>query len=529
MRRALLHAIERRTGAVLALVAALACVSASSPACEPRAAASDARVIEAKDSDIAALEKQLKDPSDKTRREAVQQLAKLASGAAWELVIDALKDVSPMVADEAQVQLGTLSEAKIVEALLGKKGLGSSDEWTRLRVAEAFGRMPGKPPLTQLAGHLSDKSADVRRALAWSIERLARAHRKDIDTSESVYVLTVAGRASLQDKDVGVRAAALLAAAALEDSKDSPFAQPLLADKAADVRCAALIDALDWPVALRFDSAKKLLVDPQASVRAQAIETLGACRSKAACALLVERLEQEKSLRLRWRIVDQLQKLSGSDLELEVPFWKKWVEGLDDSWEPKTGEPRKREAKKPAEGTAVFMGLPVLSERVAILVDFSGSTWEKRENGKTRKETLDEELTKLLKQLTPATKFNLVPYTKDPIPWQKTLMPATPDNVAKALDFFTKCKESGKGNVWDAIELAAGDPEVDTMVVLTDGAPTGGHRWNLELMESLLAERLRFKKIAVDAILVDAKRFLTERWEKICAATGGHAQTVEMK
>ncbi len=523
MRRALVDVAALSTSAVLALVAAAQLSSASAPASsstrELGRAAVGVRGAEQKDSGLAALEKQLKDPSEKMRREAVQELAKLATGAAWELVIDALKDASPMVADEAQLQLGSLSDAKTIDALLGKRGLGTADAWIRLRVAEAFGRMHAKFQLAELATHLTDKSADVRRALAWSIERVARSRKSQSDGDDMKLALIALGRALLAEKDPGVCAAVLVALGAVEADKHKPMAEPMLTDKAAETRCAALVDALEWPVASRFDAARKALVDPAFAVRAQAVETLGSCRSKAACALLVERLEQEKSLRLRWRIVAELQKLSGSDLELEVPYWKKWVDALDDSWEPKTGEPKKREAKQPAEGTTVFMGLPVLSERIAILVDFSGSLWEKRADGKTRKDAADEELAKLLKQLTPSTKFNVIPYTKDPIPWQKALVAATPDNVTKALDFFEKCKESGKGNVWDAIELAASDAEVDTLIVVTDGAPTGGHRWNLELMEPLLAEHLRFRKITVDAILVDARRFLQERWEKICAAT----------
>jgi hypothetical protein len=92
-----------------------------------------------------------------------------------------------------------------------------------------------------------------------------------------------------------------------------------------------------------------------------------------------------------------------------------------------------------------------------------------------------------------------------------------------------KCDAKGAGDVWTAIELALEDPEVDTLVILTDGAPSGGHRWNLELMESLLPERVRFEKIAVDAVVVDATTPIGDHWRRMCAATGGRVQTVEMK
>lgn len=519
--------MRRAFGVVaLALCAGLALLAA--PARAVRAAS-----VARGDGDLAALERQLASVEDKSRREAVQKLAEMGGSAAWTHVVKALSDSSPMVADEAQLRLGALTEAAVVPIVVGKQGLASSDDWVRRRVAEALGRMPMPVDLALLTGLLKHKDGETRRMAAWSLERrgLAQAHEKEVDFEARKKAHAQCTAAQATEKDPEVRAALHLASKALQAMPGTLVPDdPKPDEKLAELRVARLLATWRYPAALKQRYVEPVLADASYAVRAQAIETLASCRTKAACALLVERLEKETSLRLRWRIVDQLQKLSGSDLELNPAYWKKWVDGLDDAWEPKTAEPnaKKRETKAP-EGTTVFLGLPVLSERLSILVDFSGSTWEKRESGKTRKETLDEELGKLLKQLTPSTKFNVIPYTKDPIPWQKALVPATPDNVARALDFFTKCKESGKGNVWDAIELAARDPEVDTLIVLTDGAPTGGHRWNLELMEPLLAERLRFSKIAVDAILVDAKRFLQERWERISAATGGRMQSIEMK
>lgn len=525
----------RASSLAFVVAGALASAATASPRALPasdalgaNSAPAELAPVAQKDAGLDALAKKLKDPAEKERRSAVQDLAKLGSPAAWELVFDALKDLSPMVADEAQLQLGTLADVKLAELAFGKKGLESGDDGVRARVAEALGRMPAAIPLAELVKRLSDKDAGVRRALAWSLERIARANPTDVKARGAVPALAALGRLWAQDKDAGVRAAALCATGALETDHSEPIAEPLLADKAAEVRCAALLDALAWPVPVRFAAGAKLAADADHSVRAQAIETLASCGTKEASALLVDRLEKETSLRLRWRIVAELQKLSGSDLELNVPFWRKWVEGLDDAWHPATGEKKApREVKE--QGTTVFMGLPVLSDRVAILVDCSGSLWEKRADGKTRKETADAELAAFLKQLPPTAKFNVIPYTKTPFPWEKQLVPATKENVARALDAFLKFKETGKGNVWDAIELAITDPEVDSLLILTDGAPTGGRHWNLELMEPLLHEKLRFKKIAIDAVLVDAKKFLQERWRAICEGTGGRMHAVEMK
>ena len=81
------------------------------------------------------------------------------------------------------------------------------------------------------------------------------------------------------------------------------------------------------------------------------------------------------------------------------------------------------------------------------------------------------------------------------------------------------------GDFWGALEVALADPEADTLVVLTDGAPSGGRRWNLGLMKQLFAERNRFRRLEVDAVLADASGRLKRDWEELCGSSGG--RTVE--
>jgi hypothetical protein len=170
-----------------------------------------------------------------------------------------------------------------------------------------------------------------------------------------------------------------------------------------------------------------------------------------------------------------------------------------------------------------FAGLNLISDRVCFLIDLSGSVWQSKVGEKTRKEIVDERLRSALQSLPPDTSFNVIPYTSQPIPWERRLVPSTPANVKKAIDSFERCHHSGRGNYYDAVQLALLDPDVDTIVVLTDGAPTGGHRWNLELMVELLVEQNRFRKVAFDSILVDAKRAQALRWEDLAARTGGRS------
>jgi len=76
--------------------------------------------------------------------------------------------------------------------------------------------------------------------------------------------------------------------------------------------------------------------------------------------------------------------------------------------------------------------------------------------------------------------------------------------------------------------LALADPDVDTILVLTDGAPTGGRRWHIDLMTQRFLEQNRFRRVVLDAVLVDASKFLRDKWAGWCAATGGRMLALDL-
>src|SRR5262245_31903992 len=113
--------IVRRTGAALSL-AALVATSALAQ-------------------DGAELSSRLASGDERVRQDAVIGLAALDTHEAWELVLGALADPEPRVADQAQLQLGKMSDARFVALLLGEGGLGSRRDDVVLRAAEALGRV----------------------------------------------------------------------------------------------------------------------------------------------------------------------------------------------------------------------------------------------------------------------------------------------------------------------------------------------------------------------------------------------------
>jgi hypothetical protein len=398
------------------------------------------------------------------------------------------------------------------------------DRWVRVRVAECLGRLGFPVPAELLRRFLGDRDAEVRRMLVWSAERLAQAGL----LGDAQRLHPSIARLARGAADPLLRARALFALSAMDPVRAERAVREALVHRKAAVRCAAT--ALILPV-LGPEEGEALLLerasDRALCVRIQAVESFVEIGTRKAARELVRRLEAEPEERLSWTIVERLRELSGRKHRRDPRPWLDWVEELSEGWR---AEPRARQPAELAPGrTLAFAGLPILSQRVVFLIDLSGSIWKVRADGRTRKQVIDSRLGEVLEELPETTAFNLIPYAGEPLPWRDELARATPRNVRAATRFFEECETSGSGNFWDAAMLAMQDPEVDTLVVLTDGAPTGGRHNRLELLVPLFLELDATRKVAVDSILVDAPVRLREHWARLARETGGRSVAVHLE
>ena len=454
------------------------------------------------------------------RRSGVRRLAR--GGEHWDLVIAALADREARVADQAQLELGA-APAEAREELFGRGGLRHADAMVRLRAVEALGRSSAEVDARELARGLGDRDADVRRTCAWSVERLGAAGR--IGGEPERWLVPPLARRVRQDREPGVRAAALCALAELDREEALELAREGLDDRRIEVRLAALTVAARGGEGVD-ELVRIALTDESPRVRAQLAIVLEERGDRASALRLIDLLDGETVLRNKWSCVAALRRLSGLKHRLDARAWRHWLNGLPRDW-------RAGKAQGPGHGAAVagatqvFSGLPLLSDRVTFLVDLSGSLWNRREDGRTRKEFADEQLERALRTLADDARFNVIPYTDRPHPWSEELREATPRTVERALDWFAERAEQGTGDFWEAALLALEDPEVDTLVVLTDGAPTGGDLWSLELLVPMLAERARFARVRIDSVLVDASGGLARHWTRLAELTGGQSIAIE--
>ena len=486
------------------------------------------------------LKGDLSSPYGDKRRRTVAKLAALGGQRAFDLVVETLDDKEPEAADEAQLQLpafeSSMGTERVQRELLGRRGLRSPDPMVQRRVAEAFGRMTGPVDGKALLGRLQHRDVEVAGALLWSVERLSAAGRLGLEEGEGPGKLSGSldrlFRPGVADS-VRARAIAALVqldpvgfAARRERLAKLRGVETTCAFLAAEVAAAATTGATEVP----RRAICRALADEEPAVRAMAIRLFPSMEPLAEdLVCLAERLEGEPRPALRAQIVATLQGLTGWKHRERVEAWTHSLSTLGQDWRAPSGEA----LGDPLGGgdsasVASLERLPPMSDRVAFLVDFSGSLWNEREDGSCRKDLLDPEMDRLLDQLDPGTRFALIPFTGKAHPFQDSGVVATARELTRAKRFFKKAKMRGQGNLYGAIQVALQDGEFDRLIILTDGAPTGGVRWNVDLMGDLLVEETRFRPVIFDFVLLDAPVGLQRTWASVARRTGGRTLALRM-
>ncbi|HIK61557.1 MAG TPA: hypothetical protein EYF98_12810 [Planctomycetes bacterium] len=469
-----------------------------------------------------------------TRRYGVSLAAELNWPQAWGWVLEALEDEESEVADVAQLRLAGVSCPKGLDLLLGRPGLGHRESTVRLRVAEALGRVEVPVNGEQLVRAMKRSDPELCRRLLWSLERLERRGLLVGDRDRiGRRIEDALGRGHAER----VRADALAALMRVQPSRALRHLRAALRDKKRTLlRTAAVIllaeqrrgdDGLEdfdpVPATEILAGLEAASSDAQPCVRRAAYRALGMEPGASSLAILIRRLEEEDQRHLRTLLVGILRGISGLKHSDDPRPWRDWLGRLG-----RLGEggvpPRAVSPGRDTYQTRVATTLAQLrpsTDRSVILVDLSGSVWMDLKGGVSRKQLLDRELRALLEGLPRTVSFNLIPYATRPDPWEKRMVTATPKAVRRAWGEFESSRLRGRGDVWSAVQVALQDPDLGSLLIITDGAPTGGEHSNMELLVPLLEWECRWRGIAVDSVLIDSAKRLQIFWSDLARRTGG--------
>ena len=231
-----------------------------------------------------------------------------------------------------------------------------------------------------------------------------------------------------------------------------------------------------------------------------------------------------------YEIRDALTSLTGEDFYTQEKWdawWKSKKNGFSFENKGEATEAEKDTGTRVREVTGdtskadevpTFFGSQIESNRVVFVIDCSGSmimTDMPQETNLSEEEfkakNPDEPEYKKLKRierakaasiaavkaLQPTQQFNLVAYSSNVQPWKPSVVPATDANKAEAVKWLEGRSEGGGTRTLFALQRAFEDPNVDTIYLLSDGAPQGS---NIKIGNPGEEARM-FAKQAVDEIL----------------------------
>jgi HEAT repeat protein len=461
------------------------------------------------------------------RRKAVQQLGKLATPDAYALIVSsALEDREPMVADEAQLVLGA-GDGAALELLFGRKVLGHREPLVRLRAGQALGVIDAAAAADQWLEALKDPDQRAKRAFLESLELQVAAGRVTGDTAALAKVVQ---RIVRRGDDEPVRGAALVALARLAPALASEDVGTAVRGKSPLLRSAALAARLCGAPEERLAAATEALQDPHTQLRVGAVEALLEVGTKPAIEALVAHFGREARTVVLDRMVSGLRRVSGLKHGANARVWQAWADSLADDWRvaANVDGSAARPAQVDTPRTTSFIGHEVRSDRVTFVIDMSGSMWS-AVGDTTRKARVERELEAALRGLPATARFGVAAYTEGAVRFERGLVDATPKNVDRAVEWFRRLTVRGKGDAWGAlVQTLEEDPEADTLILLTDGAPSGGERWNVALMAQLLQRENRLRHVTLDVVLFEARKNLVKEWRGIAEASGGRATEVDL-
>ena len=441
------------------------------------------------------------DAAFETQREALEQIADLASEASRKV----LRDLAQEQRNGDRRRL-----ALVLGALVRQGGPAEVDAAIKSAEASRDGTLLEALPRI-LAGARRREGVQHLRGPAFAAAtpevkaRIARAMGLMGD-KEAVVVLV----AALREEDVRVRAEVLLALGDLGDETAFPNMQMFLKAPDARVRevAARALGTLGSGRAVPHLVAA--LSDAASLVVESAARSLGLLGSPNAVSPLIERLAvaaaaspepapkpappadpRASDLRLVDTLEHALERLTGMTLGDDPEMWRAW-------WKENKDKPP-ADTSRPNAPTTVsgprYYGFGVRSSRVLFVLDVSRSmSWN------DRLETARKELVQVLEHLPQRTRFGVQTFSDATDAWTEKLVFATAENVRKAVRYVERLQPVRGTNTYEALRLAFKDEDVDTIFFLSDGAPTWGPVTEPDAILADVRELNRFRRVHIHTI-----------------------------
>jgi len=320
---------------------------------------------------------------------------------------------------------------------------------------------------------------------------------------------------ALRDRDPRVRAIAW-------ERHNDPSSAPTLAKERAEELRIAAARLTDEPAIL-----VQLLRDRSWRVQLAAIRACERVRHRDLVPALIDALRMPPG-RVRARCAQTLESLTGAPYGGGRARWQRWWKMNSTGFRvraPVAGRAR----RKPGGSVASisFRRLPVVSRRIVFVLDASRSMTETapHKKGKRRWDLVVDDLLGVLRRLPRDARFNVVLFRTDVVAWKPKLVGATKGNVRRCAEWIGKQSPAGWTNVFDALELALADDDVDAVYLLTDGVPSRGAETKRRAFLEEIAFLNRYRLVQINCVQAGSSEGLGARWrgflDELAAAHDG--------
>ena len=229
---------------------------------------------------------------------------------------------------------------------------------------------------------------------------------------------------------------------------------------------------------------REALRDDHRMVRKAAADALGEVRDRTSLRPLLDALRTEQTQTVRDAIGLALFRLTGVNLYDDTKLWSQWCDENAETFQVPLIIPVLPPAA--VAGTSApeppkFYGIPLETESVVFVIDQSGSMagggspFVAPSNVAGSKwETAVRELLAAVEELADGTDVNVILFETGVRAWRQA-----PQRLSKATRtslkrFLAKLQPGGATNLYDALDRALRTPDLETVVLLSDGAPTHG-------------------------------------------------------
>ncbi|MCK6461378.1 MAG: HEAT repeat domain-containing protein, partial [Planctomycetes bacterium] len=239
-------------------------------------------------------------------------------------------------------------------------------------------------------------------------------------------------------------------------------------------------------------------------VRLALAEALRAYRHKQAVDALIKLLGDDR-MRVREKALDHLELLTGEALGASQKAWAKWRSAQGTELRLRPREISIYRPFRPSDRRYAhkeYYGLKVASDRVVFLLDKSDSMYHGLFDG------VVEEMRAHLDSAGPTTRFNVVEFADKPAPWNAALVPANAANLEDAVRFLHRARPFGATDMIAALRVGLRTPDVDAIVILSDGLPNRGDVKSAEGILAAVGQVNRYQRVAVHTVLLlDGRHF----------------------